>query len=163
MAAWTRALGPAHPRVAVAAANLGQALRFQQHYTEAALQFERALEILQTAGPAAEADRARCLANYADLNYQQGSPTKAVALYRQALDAAQQAYGPDHPETALLMTRLAEVRRGQGLYAESVKLYRRALPILEATRAPQDDDVRAVRRKYDDVLKESARTMLIAR
>jgi len=163
MATWTRSLGLAHPRVAVAAANLGQALRFQQQYTAAALQFERALEILQAAGAGADADRAHCLANFADMNYQQGAPTKAVDLYRQAIDAAQQAFGADHPETALLMARLAEVRRGQGLYAESVKLYRRALPILESQRAPQDEDLRVVRRRYDDVLKESARTMLIAK
>ena len=64
LATWTRALGPAHPRVAVAAVNLGQALRFQHQYAAASLQFERALEILQTAGPGADADRARCLANY---------------------------------------------------------------------------------------------------
>jgi hypothetical protein len=61
------------------------------------------------------------------------------------------------------MARLAEVRRGQGLYAESVKLYRRALPILEASRRPQDKDLRSVRSNYDAVLRESARTMLIAR
>jgi tetratricopeptide (TPR) repeat protein len=163
MTAWQRALGPAHPRVAVAAANLGQALRFQQKYAEAAQHFEQALEILRTAGPGTDRDRIRCLANFADLTYQQGSPARAVDLYRQALTAAREAYGEDHPETALLMTRLAEVRRGQGLYAESVKLYRRALPILEASRQPQDDDLRDVRRKYDAVLRESARTMLIAR
>jgi tetratricopeptide (TPR) repeat protein len=163
MAVWTRSLGAAHPRVAVAATNLGQALRFQQHYTQAALQFEKALEILAGAGPAADGDRARCLADLADLNYQQGSPVKAVDLYRQALAAAQQAYGADHPEAALLMARLAEVRRGQGLYAESVKLYRRALPILEASRTAQDEDLRDVRMQYDSVLRESARTMVFAK
>src|SRR5947207_4456715 len=106
-------------------------------------------------------DRARCLANYADLHYPEGKPVAAVDLYRQALEAAQRSIGPDHPETALIMTRLAEVRRSQGLYAESVKLYRRALPILEAGGRSDGDELRTVRLQYDATLKESARTMLL--
>jgi tetratricopeptide (TPR) repeat protein len=149
MATWQRTLGPSHARVGVAAVNLAQSLRFQQRYTEAAPLYERALELLDGG------DRARCLADYADMNYQQGKPVAAVDLYRKALDAAGRTLGADHPQTALIMTRLAEVRRNQGLYAESVKLYRLALPKLEG------DDLRQARRQYDETLKEASRTMLL--
>jgi tetratricopeptide (TPR) repeat protein len=152
---WRRALGAGHQRVGTAAANLAQALRLQQRYADAEPQFETALGILQGA------DRARCLANYADMRYQQGKPVEAVDFYRQALEAAQRSFGPEHPQTALIMTRLAEVRRSQGLYAESVRLYRRALPVLEAAGPSEQGDLRAARQQFDETLKESARTMLI--
>ena len=129
--------------------NLAQALRFQQRYAEAEPLYERALEILEGG------DRAHCLANYADMYYQQGKQVAAVDLYRKALEAAQRAFGADHPQTALIMTRLAEVRRDQGLYVESVKLYRQALPVLEG------EELRAARRQYDQTLKEASRTMLL--
>jgi tetratricopeptide (TPR) repeat protein len=149
MASWQRTLGPAHPRVGVAAVNLAQALRFQQRYVEAAPLYERALEILDGA------DRVHCLADYADMHAQQGSPVAAVDLYRQAIAAAQRVFGAEHPQTALIMTRLADVRRTQGLYAESVKLYRLALPSLDG------DALRTARQQYDRTVKEASRTMLL--
>jgi tetratricopeptide (TPR) repeat protein len=149
MTSWRQKLGPDHVRVGIATANLAQALRLQQRYEEAGPLFEKALEILQGG------ERARCLADYADMNYQQGKPVTAVDLYRQALETARHAFGANHPQTAVIMIRLAEVRRGQGLYADSVKLYRAALPILEG------EDLREARQKYDATLKEAARTMLV--
>jgi tetratricopeptide (TPR) repeat protein len=149
MTSWREKLGPDHPRVGVAAANLAQALRLQQRYGEATPLFEKALEILQGG------ERARCLADYADMNYQQGKPVAAVDLYRQSLEAARRAFGANHPQTAVIMIRLAEVRRGQGLYADSVKLYRTALPILAG------EELREAREKYDATLREASRTMLV--
>jgi tetratricopeptide (TPR) repeat protein len=155
--AWQSSLGPSHPRVGVALTNLAQALRLQDRLDEAERQYERALEILESGGPAAAADRARCLANLAALNQQRGNPTRAVDLYRKAIDAMQ-----DPAEAAMLIARLAEVRRSQGLYAESLRLYRRAIPMLE-TSGHANAELRAVRVRYDEVLKESARTMLVAK
>jgi tetratricopeptide (TPR) repeat protein len=131
------------------------ATQTRRGFEEATVEFERAAEIL-TGG-----DLAHCLANYADMNFQQGKPVTAVDLYRKAIDAAQRSFGAQHPKTAMLMARLADVRRGQGLYAESVKLYRRALPILEASPEAGGDYLRTVRAKYDATLKESAKTMLV--
>ena len=119
---------------------------------------ERALEILESSRLAATADRAGCsLGKFADLNQRRGNPTLAVELYRKAIEAMQ-----DPSEAATPMARLVEVPPQPGASTPSpcdffALRFRRLRCGARLTR-----NRRAVRTKYDEVLKESARTMLVA-
>jgi tetratricopeptide (TPR) repeat protein len=136
-----KTLGPDHPDMAQALANLGT-LHYQTgDYAGARPYWEQALTIREKAFGPNHPDVARSLNNLAILLKVMGDYAGAQPLSERALEINKKAYGPDHPEVATNLTNLANLLSEMGDYAGARPLYERALEIREKALGPHHLDV----------------------
>jgi CHAT domain-containing protein/tetratricopeptide (TPR) repeat protein len=114
-------------QVADAYLNLGEAVRVQGRYDEAADHFRRGLAIAERSLPASDPRRISLVNSLAGLYKDQDRLIEAEPLLVEALDLRRAAQPPDPEGTAIAELNLAEVYRLQGRYDEARPLYEQSL------------------------------------
>jgi tetratricopeptide (TPR) repeat protein len=119
LAIFEKALGPNHPSVAVALANLAQIYVQQKQYDLAEPLYKRCTAILEKARDSSHPDLGFILANLADLYSRQSRYAEAEPLYKRSLSILEKALGPNDPNLAIVLNNLADLYRRQWRYPEA--------------------------------------------
>jgi len=130
-----RALKPADPaRIAVAQANLAEALADAGNLSAAEKHLHSALALSKSASPAANRQTADILMQLGRLALDgQSRTTQAAAYFEQALSVYINALGPEATEVGTAQIRLGEVASWQNELAQAERHYRQGLAIYQAT------------------------------
>ena len=116
-------------------------LKESGRYTDAILESERGLAIIEmTQGPNHPAF-ARAVGNVAALYYEQGQYARARPLHEKALAIQEKAFGKHHPDVAKSLNNLGLVHSAQGLHEQAEPLHLRALDIQQAALGGNHPDV----------------------
>lgn len=97
------------------------------HADEAATLFQKAIELLEHAGPAAVPALADARVGLSEVRLSQGRLADAEVLAARALKQMEQAYGSDHADVAQFVEKIGKVYVEQGRYREAEPLLRRNL------------------------------------
>ncbi len=128
-----RALGPSHPKTAVALNNYAQLLSELGDREGAVLRFRQAIDIQHALGLDHHPDTGRMFMNQAAA----GSASLdelSIELYGLAMQTFEAAYGTrEHPEIGLVLRGIADVHQMHGRPSMAIEQYAAALAILEAT------------------------------
>jgi tetratricopeptide (TPR) repeat protein len=135
------ALGPEHPNVAIASAEVAYAYWRLGRHTEALALEVRALEITEAALGPDHPDSIVALDNLAVTYNELERPEEALPLVQRALEISEAALGPDHPDTAIRLNNLSATYRILGRAEEALPLQQRALEISEAALGPHHPHV----------------------
>ncbi len=100
---------------------------------------DRALLILEKAGPNFDSQRAIILSSQGVAYRRLAQTVKAFELYAQALAIQERVLGPDHPNVASTLNNQAGVLSDRGDYSTAEKLHRRALAIRVAALGPDHE------------------------
>lgn len=123
-------LGADEPRLPVLLSNVGTTFREVGQHDRACACFERALELVRTAGGSAGRPLAVELqAGLADVRMAQGRREEAALAAEAALAGAEELWGEEHPQVARATWMLADALRGRGRSERVVELYRRSLAV----------------------------------
>jgi tetratricopeptide (TPR) repeat protein len=124
-------------RQATTCNNLALINRYLGDYSQARLQYQRALGLFEkTRGPGSP-EYASALHNLSVLYYLEGQLDEAARQFRRALKIREVALGESHPATAQTLNSLSAVYTIQGRYAEAERLCRSALAIEEKALGPE--------------------------
>ncbi len=125
-------VGPDDPETAASLMHLGN-LFIQRWEGEKSIPLhDRALTILEKAGPDFDHQRAIILRSQGVAYRRLSQPAKAFELYGKALAIQERVLGPDHPDVASTLNNQAGVLSDRGDYSTAEKLHRRAIAIREA-------------------------------
>jgi len=133
LAVFIRALGPQHPRVAIAMKNVGNAYWNKNQLDEALAQYQAVLALQVAALPPDHPDAISTQVNIAAVYTQKGKLDLAVAEYRRAIEAYQRHFGPDDAHLLPSLNNLAVTLQAQHKLTEAEAVARRALAIAEKT------------------------------
>jgi tetratricopeptide (TPR) repeat protein len=86
--------------------------------------------------------------------YKRAHYPQAESLIQRALAICEKQLGPEHPYTATSLNNLAALYREQGKFERAEPFYQRALAIREKQLGPEHPDTMAVRKNYDDFVKD---------
>src|SRR5436190_1454768 len=131
LAIYEKALGPDHPDVATALANLALSYQSKRDYARAEPLLQRALAIHEKALGPEHPDVASTLNSLAGLYRTRGDYAHAEPLYQRALAIYEKRLGPNDPNVASILTNLAILYQSRGDYARAEPLHQRALAIFE--------------------------------
>ena len=134
---WERSVGPEHPNIGNALANLGVVAHAEGNYSEARTNLERALEIRQKAVGPRHPDVAYTLTNLGAVAKSQGDLEAARRYHERALPLFEAVYGPKHMTVAASLNNLASVIRGEGELDEARNYIERAVSIFEEALGPR--------------------------
>jgi tetratricopeptide (TPR) repeat protein len=138
-------LGPEHPDVAEALANLGHLYFERGRFDDAELPLGRAQAIFEQArGHYQPEQLAFVLKNLGEVYIEQRRDDDAESLLRRALAIQEKEFGPVHRLLAYTLSRLAYLYRAQGRLADAEALFQRALAIDEKTLGPNHPEVASV-------------------
>ena len=146
LAAQEKFLGPNHPEVGAAAANLADVLSRSGEDDLARRHYERALYIWEQSLGVKHPKVATGLVNLARFHSRTGSDENAAPLLARALAIQQEALGPEHPDLVLTLRSRAELMaraddrveafalaaRAAGIAREHLRLTVRTLPERQA-------------------------------
>jgi tetratricopeptide (TPR) repeat protein len=136
LALYARAEGIRHPDVANALVELGQILEARDDLAGARRCHLRALAILGTRAPAADADlarlRVRARVLLGGLERMLGHHAASDRLFAVALRDVRRRFGARDPDVAGIYNNLGVLRKAEGRFAEAARFYRRALPMVKA-------------------------------
>jgi CHAT domain-containing protein len=136
-----KALGPAHPDVALSLNNLAVLYDSTAQPVKAEPLYQRSLAIREKALGPAHPDVALSLNNLAVLYEATGQYAKAKPLMQRSLAIREKALGPEHPDVALSLNSLAVLYEATGQYAKAEPLMQRSLAIREKALGPEHPDV----------------------
>ncbi len=132
-------LGPDHPEVANSLMHLGNLYSRRWEADKAIPFYEKALVILENAGPDFDDQRAIILTAQGVAYRRLANNKKALQLYGEALAIQVRILGPDHPDVAATLNNQGVVLTEFGDYSASAKLHRRALAIREKYFGPNHE------------------------
>ncbi|KAI9652351.1 MAG: hypothetical protein M1829_001664 [Trizodia sp. TS-e1964] len=116
-------LGPKHPAIITAMANLASTWQQQGRSNKAEQLYVEVLELQkEVLGPKHPAT-ITAMANLASTWQQQGRPNEAEQLYVEVLELRKEVLGPKHPDTITAMANLASTWQQQGRSNEAEQLY----------------------------------------
>ena len=133
--------GNKHPKIAIAAINMGIVYRDLELYEEAMTHFETALKISNAAYADPHPAKAIALYNLGQTYLQLRDRKTAMAYYEQAKEMYEEYYGPRHPETASVLNAMGNLQLADARYDEALNTYQQALQA--NVPAFNDDDLRA--------------------
>jgi CHAT domain-containing protein/Tfp pilus assembly protein PilF len=149
-----KVLGPEHPEVAAAVANLSNLYRVKGDFAQAESTQRRAMAIWEkTLGP----DHplvGGAFNNLAILDHLRGDYAKAGPLYQRALAVREKSLGSDHLDVAGTLNNLASLYSQRGDFAQAEPLYRRALAIWEKALGPESPNVGTIIQNLANIARE---------
>jgi tetratricopeptide (TPR) repeat protein len=125
-------------RALVRLANHLKEQKGQRAYEEAALNYERALQVSEKAPKRLRLFAAECLYGLADLYDQWGMLDKAESFYLRELDIEMEFLGKQYQGFPMGLGGLGNLYRKQGRLEEILPLARKALTLLEQRLGPED-------------------------
>jgi serine/threonine-protein kinase len=123
--------GNGHPKVALAAMELGNLEHNIGHHVEAIEQLESACDVLEQAYGTEHPEYGVCLMNLGLSLIAVHRIDDAETVYRRALSIHRKALGEDHYNVAASLANLGEIAKERGHYREAAADYRLALAGLE--------------------------------
>jgi CHAT domain-containing protein/tetratricopeptide (TPR) repeat protein len=117
-----KALGPAHPSVALTLTTLAAANRRIGATEGVRAMYERSLEIREKAFGPVHADVADSLDRLGEFLAETGDYAAARQVYLRVLDIGERVHGPDHPHVGVVREHLAEVLGAMGDVAGAVDM-----------------------------------------
>jgi CHAT domain-containing protein len=119
--------GGEHPKLAIAATNIGFAYNQLELYGDAINNFETAIAIWKKTYPQGHPNQATALMNLG-LTYKRLNNTQASLEYiQQSIDQFKQAYGPRHPDIAFGYNQMGAIQLTQRKYDEAIQSFQQAL------------------------------------
>lgn len=133
--------GNQHPKIAIAAINMGIVYRDLELYGDAMNHFETALKISNAVYANPHPAKAIALYNLGQTYLQLRDRKTAMAYYEQAKKMYEEYYGPRHPEIASVLNAMGNLQLADARYDEALNTYQQALQ--SNVRAFRDDDLSA--------------------
>jgi len=147
-------LGPGHPEVASALANLGSVLNQAGDYAGALPLLEESLALRRLALDPLDIRIGYSLNNLAALLQTMGNNDAASDLYRQTLEFLRQQPEPQPIDIATVLNNLASIRQVLGDYDAALPLFEESLAILREVHGPGHPAVAAGLRNMATLLKD---------
>jgi serine/threonine-protein kinase len=147
-----RTLGPDHPEVAKALANLGIIMAELGQLDVARTHYERSLAIRERAFGPDHPQVASALSNLGRIVHRQGDLGGAITLLEGALVIRERALGPTHPLVASTLGSLGDIAREGGELDEARAYYERALAIEEPSLGIDHPDVAKARARLAELV-----------
>lgn len=133
--------GNQHPKIAIAAINMGIVYRDLELYGDAMNHFETALKISNAVYAKPHPAKAIALYNLGQTYLQLRDRKTAMAYYEQAKKMYEEYYGPRHPEVASVLNAMGNLQLADARYDEALNTYQQALQ--SNVPAFRDDDLSA--------------------
>ncbi len=146
-----RTLGPDHPEVAKALANLGIIMAELGQLDVARTHYERSLAIRERAFGPDHPQVASALSNLGRIVHRQGDLGEAMTLLEAALVIRERALGPTHPLVASTLGSLGDIAREGGELDQARAYYERALAIEEPSLGSDHPDVAKARARLAEL------------
>lgn len=134
-----QAFGEPGPALATSLLHLGRLCNGRWENRRAIPYFQRALVILETAGPENDPERALVLGGLGIAHRRLGEYERAQQLFLDALQIQELRLGPDHPDLAVSLNNLAIIQVHFGSYSQAKELHLRALAIRENHFEPDNE------------------------
>ena len=130
-------VGPDHPSVADALANVGYLYKERGATDDALRYYERALEIAETTLGPEHRNVATTLIYIGEIASRRGEYDRALAAFERALEIYEQTYSDEHPAVASALANLGWTHSVIGRHDLALVEFRRALVINQASFGPE--------------------------
>ncbi len=134
-----RLLGPGSPELANSLMHLGNLYTNRYEGESAIPVYDRAISILEAAGPEHDQHRAVLLSSLGVAYRKTANNPEAMKRFEQARKIQERVLGPNHPDLASTLNNQATVLSEWGDYTAAANLHRRALAIREANFGPDHE------------------------
>jgi len=141
----TERLGDASLELAPSLRNLGEALRRAREYDEAGRQFERAVQVVESARGADHPDLALHLRDLGNLQLTLGEYQQALESYERALALKERQLGAADPELVAYVYNISITLRRLGRFADARPYVERALTLKQREADPDPRTLAAIR------------------
>jgi len=133
-------IGGAHRQIA-------KICRVKQHYEEALLHIEQALQMFLDMFGEADADTMSCLGTKGELLYHLGRLKEAEPLLLKSAQGYPEFMGENHPKTYTRYLALADCYAALGKRTEAIDTYARAQTVAEKIFRPDSEQIKTVKDK----------------